>query len=678
VILTSIVLAVVTIVIHRQHVKHQYFDMLEEHLQVIEDGLLPVLAIEAYDASFDELHMILRSVTQVPGVQFVELYSNIPEHHLQMSAGDPQLHYDEIRTWDLPASDDSDEVLNNGYLKGRVSHQYIYDKLDEESGRMLLIAVHQILILSLVYFAIFHMSVTRHLSTLARHLSQIRLGNLDTRVSWTKRAPAKQRPDELDIIANGIDELCQYLYKEISQREDAIQEVEASRAFYQQIVEDQAEFIVRCDRDSQITYVNHALCRYIGMDRQQLMNVILLDYFVESDMPKIQQIFEQISVENSVVQHDLWFSHPTRGKRLIHWTTRGYFDEQGQLSFLQSTGTDITEHAQTLEDLHLRNSAVQSAPHGIAITQCAEQDFAVVYVNPGFEKMTGYASEEIVGRNMRFLHRHDKDQPGLVALRDAITNGYQVEVTLRNYRKDGTQYWVELVVTPIRNAQDQVTHFVSIQTDVTERIQANERQQLMVHELDHRVKNVLATVMALAEQSLRGADDLKSFQLVFTGRVQALARSHEALAQEKWSGIDMQDLVELVMGHQLIEWSDRIHIHGPKVRLVPRLSSPLSMTLHELLTNAMKYGALKDNCGKLDLSWDISGPADQQNLQVTWKEFCPVCPGCCDGTHIPGVGMKLIEGLISYELNGKVKHHFTDAGLVCHMTVPNHKNFSQS
>ena len=676
IILTSSILAMVTISIHYYHVKSLFIDTLQEHLQVIEDGLLPALVTEAYDDSYEELYMMLQSVRKVPGVQFVELFSNIPGHEQHMHAGDSLLPYDEIRQWDLPHFNGQPKDGYQSYLKAHVSHQYIHDKLARESNKMLLIAGHHILILSIIYFAIFHFSVTRHLKFMTLHLSRITLSNLNNPMKWAKPRHSSNHVDELDIIAIRINELCKYLHDEIIRREGAIAQVESDKAFYKQVVEDQTEFIVRFDVNNGITFVNQAFCRYMQMNRQSLLGNAIVDFLDESEQRKAYIVSQLLTPQDNVLYEDIVLKHPVNGSRLLRWKLRGYFDDDEQLSFVQTTGSDITEHAQTLDELRLRNLAVEAAPYGMVITDPTQHDNPVIYVNPAFELMTGYPCEEIVGRNMRFLHLGDSDQPGLNQLRKAIQNQTQVAVTLRNYRKDGTQYWVEIIVVPLHDQKGCITHFISIQTDVTQRRQADERQNLLINELDHRVKNVLATVVALASQSIETCTDLQSFKEVFNGRLQALARAHEALAKEKWDGIQLEELVGLILEHQLCHDSDRITISGSNVRLLSRLSSPLSMTLHELLTNAMKYGALKNPIGRLSLSWELIQDHSGQTVQITWQEYCPVTCGCCDGSHRPGTGMRLIQGLVSYEMNGTVDHAFTPDGLCCQLTFPNHKNIT--
>lgn len=123
-----------------------------------------------------------------------------------------------------------------------------------------------------------------------------------------------------------------------------------------------------------------------------------------------------------------------------------------------------------LEELHLNRRIFRSVTSGIVVASATEADHPVIYVNPAFEVTTGYSLEEVLGKNYRFLQGHEKDQPGLTLLREALREKRETVVIVRNRRKDGSEFWNELSLSPIRNAGGEVTHFVSIQNDVTSRI----------------------------------------------------------------------------------------------------------------------------------------------------------------------------------------------------------------
>ncbi len=127
----------------------------------------------------------------------------------------------------------------------------------------------------------------------------------------------------------------------------------------------------------------------------------------------------------------------------------------------------MTQQSQFIDIL--KNKAIESTSCGLVISDIRQEDNPLIYVNAGFEKVTGYSKEEVIGKNCRFLQGEDTDQPSLELLRHAIKEQKECKVVLRNYRKDGTMFYNELVISPVKDDLDQVTHFIGVQTDVTER-----------------------------------------------------------------------------------------------------------------------------------------------------------------------------------------------------------------
>ncbi|MCK0114675.1 PAS domain S-box protein [Gelidibacter sp. F63206] len=140
---------------------------------------------------------------------------------------------------------------------------------------------------------------------------------------------------------------------------------------------------------------------------------------------------------------------------------------------------DITERRAIEENLNLKSEALQSAGNGILICNALEQDNPIIYFNPAFQILTGYSSEEILGNNCRFLQCDDRDQEGLDVIRAALKNGKSCQVILRNYKKDGTLFWNELYINPIKNKNGLITHFIGIQNDITQRKKAEEERNYL-------------------------------------------------------------------------------------------------------------------------------------------------------------------------------------------------------
>jgi len=159
------------------------------------------------------------------------------------------------------------------------------------------------------------------------------------------------------------------------------------------------------------------------------------------------------------------------------------FDSDGALYGVCTIATDITYRKITEMQLLLRNRAIEASPTGISIADMLLPDTPLIYINPAFEKTTGYTALEVIGRNCRFLQGTDRDQPGLTAIRAALREQRAVTVVLRNYRKDGTLFYNELSLAPIHNDEGVLTHYVGISTDVTGRVLAEEKIQSQNQEL---------------------------------------------------------------------------------------------------------------------------------------------------------------------------------------------------
>jgi len=182
---------------------------------------------------------------------------------------------------------------------------------------------------------------------------------------------------------------------------------------------------------------------------------------------------------------------------------------------------------------------------------------------------------------------------------------------------------------------------------------------LLIEELNHRVKNTLAILQSIAVQTFRSAS--KSEREKFEGRLGALAETHNLLSQEKWRGSELQDVVQRVMQPYLISNPERLRMFGPKVPLSPRLAVVLSMIVHEMATNAAKYGALSNDTGAVTLDWEVTEEEGKPKLRLIWSE--------AGGPHViapvqRGFGSRLIERSARDQLGGEATVDFLPRGVV--------------
>jgi two-component sensor histidine kinase len=230
-------------------------------------------------------------------------------------------------------------------------------------------------------------------------------------------------------------------------------------------------------------------------------------------------------------------------------------------------------------------------------------------------------------------------------------------------RKDGSIFPIDLGISEVR--QEGRRLFIGVVRDITEQKQGEETQRLLIDELNHRVKNTLTTVQAMAEQTLRRSRDAAHFVESFRGRLQALSLAHNLLARRTWGAVDLESLIR----EQLLVGTDHdtsITLSGPAMQLKAREAVHLGLALHELGTNARKYGALKVPEGRLRVSWHIAHDSGGF-LEIHWVESGGPTVSEPGGQ---GFGIFLIERGLKHSLGGEARIVFARTGIICDMRLP--------
>jgi two-component system CheB/CheR fusion protein len=257
-----------------------------------------------------------------------------------------------------------------------------------------------------------------------------------------------------------------------------------------------------------------------------------------------------------------------------------------------------------------------------------------------------------------------EDQPLALASR----TGEQISgQEARILQPNGSGIDVLVSASPLFDETGKVRGAIAGVIDITRRKRDEAHQIMLLHELQHRVKNILATVTALASRLLRNETSLDEFKDAFLSRLQAMSRTHELLAREKWDGADLRDL-----GMSALEpyaSGDNIHIEGPPLLLKPNEAASLGMVFNELASNAAKYGALTAEGGRIELSWTLeeSPDAGTQMVDIVWRER----GGQPVSSEIKtGFGTTFITRSLQYEFGGKADLDFAAEGLECRLRFP--------
>ncbi|HET7806828.1 MAG TPA: PAS domain S-box protein [Pseudolabrys sp.] len=352
-------------------------------------------------------------------------------------------------------------------------------------------------------------------------------------------------------------------------------------------------------------------------------------------------------------------------------------DENGNLVGVVNCFLDITERKRMdnalarsrLQALEQEQRFAATYEHAaIGISEIAP-DGRFLRVNEAICAITGFSREHLLA-NRLFTHTHPDDaDPDRQAFRKQVAgelNFYSVEK--RFIRRDGRVIWISVRSSPVRDADDRLLYVVRVVQDITERKAAEQRQRLLMDELNHRVKNTLATVQSLATQTARGATTPAAFRERFEGRLIALSKAHDQLTMHHWESADLRELLSGSLAPYAGTTPDRVVLRGEDVMLRPRAVLTLAMAVHELTTNAAKYGALSVPGGRVEVQWR---PVRLENgrscLQIEWIEQGG--PSVVEPEQ-HGFGTKLIEGSIAAELAGEVRLVFQPQGLRCEITIP--------
>jgi PAS domain S-box-containing protein len=327
------------------------------------------------------------------------------------------------------------------------------------------------------------------------------------------------------------------------------------------------------------------------------------------------------------------------------------------------TMRDVTEARHAEQERHradgLLRTIIATAP---GMIYAKDRQGRMLLANAPVLDLCGKPWSDIQGRtDQEFLE--DTAQAAAVMANDQkIMAAGTTEIVEENVGDEDGQARVWLSTkTPLRNADGDVIGLVGVSLEITERKRVEDRLSLMVHELNHRVKNTLATVQAIAGQTLRSADP--AVRQTLEDRLMALAAAHDVLTREGWVGAALSDVVAASLAPYGGVDDGRFHSSGPPIRLLPRAALALAMGLHELTTNALKHGVLSAGTGTVKVEWLVI----DARLRLTWSERGgpPVA-----ATIRRGFGARLIERSVARDLCGTASMNFDPDGVSCILDAP--------
>jgi PAS domain S-box-containing protein len=351
-------------------------------------------------------------------------------------------------------------------------------------------------------------------------------------------------------------------------------------------------------------------------------------------------------------------------ERIVDFAMHPIRDQSGTVAFLHPTGIDITERKRI--EAELRESE-QRLRWLAAIVESSDEaivsknhDGLITSWNKGAERVFGYTAEEAIGRPITIIvpqDRHDEERMILTRIR----RGERIDhfETVRQ-RKHGSLINVSLTVSPVKNVEGKIIGASKIARDITEQKRIHEQITTLAREAEHRSKNLLANVQATV--NLSQSDTPEGLKRAIEGRLRALSNVHSLFVETRWIGAELSTIAKQELAPYSETGEKLVRIDGPQVLLEPNAAQAIAMTLHELATNAAKYGALSAVNGRVELKWSHE-PGGRLNLR--WVETGG--PAIQAPTR-KGFGGRIIEQMIA-QLRGKTFFDWRPEGLVCEITL---------
>ena len=448
---------------------------------------------------------------------------------------------------------------------------------------------------------------------------------------------------------------------------DPVRRIEPSEKGYRELLELLPSAVYTTDAEGRITFYNKAAVELsgrtpaLGTDRWCV--TWRLYHPDGSPLPHDQcPMAVALKEKRPVRGYEAVAERPdgTRVPFIAYPTPR--FDEDGELTGAINMLVDVSDRKRAGEYANRLASIVEFSDDAIV---SKDLNGVINSWNAGAQRLFGYTAEEAIGKPIYILippERHN-EEPGIL---ERIRRGERIEhyETVRQ-RKDGSLIDISLTVSPLKNADGRIIGASKIARDISDRKRHEERRQLLINELNHRVKNTLASVQSIAAQTFRGESGYRAKE--FEERLVALSRAHDILTRESWQGADLRELASEVIAPLCVDRGSRVDIVGPRLRLRPKMALSLSMAFHELCANALKYGALGEGEGRVGLGWSVQSAPAEKKIRIRWEERGG--PSVQPPSRT-GFGTKLLERAVARELGAQVQLQFLPRGVLCEIEAP--------
>ncbi len=456
-------------------------------------------------------------------------------------------------------------------------------------------------------------------------------------------------------------------FTDISERRRA----EIERGHLAAIVDSSKDLIIGHTLDGTITSWNDSARDTLGHSADKAVGKSLALLLLPPGSPHAPTLLH-VCVKTEPAEFEMQWLHQNGTEVPVAVTCSPVHDSAGKVvagSLIARAMGERQRADKALKDSERRLAQlIEQTTAGVALV---DTNGHFVLVNPAFCAIVTRSAEALYVLRMQDVTYPDDVPHSMGAIKQLVASGKSSQLEKRYARSDGSPIWTGNSFSMMVGDDGQPPHILAVVQDISERRQEAQHREMLLGELNHRVKNTLASVQSIALHTLFGAASLEAFKDVFISRLLALSNTHNLLAADAWKGVGLREIVsaELVPYRRIgrNQGQTQAELQGEDVTLTPKTALALAMALHELTTNAAKYGALSVPQGRVAVHWELRQRDARSWLHLQWRES--------DGPKVTpptrkGFGSRLISDGLAYELDGTVSLEFPPEGVVCSIDFP--------
>lgn len=418
--------------------------------------------------------------------------------------------------------------------------------------------------------------------------------------------------------------------------------------------------------------VNQQVCEMLGYGADELMSLTFQDLTHPADLHTDVGLVNQV-LDGEIDRYKLEKRYFHKDGHIVwaNLTVAAVRDGRGRFVHFISVLEDISEMRQVHIALAETEERLRRVLNSVvAYIAVLSTDGAILLVNDPALTVAGLSREEVLGEPLWDTYWFRQSEESKARVRDAVTRAalgersrFDVDVMV----KDGTTRAIDFKLVPNHDEAGNVYEIIASGVDVTERKRGEEHREMLLRELSHRVKNTLAMVQAMANHTMRNTGDFERFQSAYKGRLSAIARCHDLLVATDHVSVGICDLVATQVRPYTRGDGKTLVLEGKPLVLSGEAAHAFGLVLHELATNAAKYGALSNQTGQVHIAWDKVRDETGDWVEITWTEAGG--PPVAQPTQT-GFGSALIRKSLSHSVGGSASVRYAEAGLSARFRLP--------